>query len=811
MRLQITENELKESTHNTFHPFRYRNSLIGQMCSFSVRERGNLLQNPVKTVDLPSMKSSLILHGHFYQPPRENPRTGIIDLQETASPYDDWNENIWDSCYRANAHSRYLDSDGAIRSIDNNYASISFNFGSTLLSWMQQAHPSTVRAIIEADKESVRRLGHGNAIAQGFNHTILPLDDPSDAELEIIWALDVFEKWFGRKSEGFWCPECAINPVVVDLLAKHGVKFVILSPWQCEAVEDEHGKMVSLEGKPAPCDAPFILTGPKGGEIAAFFYQPDLASGISFGHFLQNADTLYGKLVEMKRATGMKLIHTATDGEIYGHHEAYGDMALAALVKKVNEGDEFTLTNYGAYLADHPAKRHARLFKGEDGKGTSWSCSHGVSRWYKDCGCHTGGDPRWNQQWRTPLRDAFTQVHRIIMQKADGLSRKLLGVGLPCMVEKYAQVACRQTSLSDFISSLGPKAKGNEKEIASICLMVLYSMYSFTSCGWFFNDLGGIEPRQDIAYALYSIELYQELFGEDLHPLFLHILDKARCNEAKDGTGKTIAKAEDAALKGAVEASLFFSYGTIVGKGNATETYGKFHMVGSRGNTICLADCERMEEYHATYEPQSSSQAIALRVEDSHGKPLFQGTIGPEHFTKKMQKLFKELIAARLATMSYKGCEDFSDVITDYNQMASPSKDQGMDILEGEALGLSFVAIQSMMSQKTLASWEKMKKPFMAIVNYLARVQRQADRMRITSLLESWTHQMCTFLLEEGKIDEPLCLVLTDFFHVIRTKDVAINLTKIQETLWAIRPKALSPSFRLLLRELNFSEAIWRA
>ncbi len=762
------------------------------------------------------MKSYLILHGHFYQPPRENPRTGLIDLQETASPYDDWNENIWDSCYRANAHSRYLNPKGAISSIDNNYASISFNFGPTLLSWMQEKHPETVRSIIEADKESVRRLGHGNAIAQGFNHTILPLDDPKDAELEIVWALDVFEKWFGRKSEGFWCPECAINPTVIDLLSKHGVKFVILSPWQCEAVENSQGVMVPLEGKPAPSDQPYLLTGAEGGQIAAFFYQPDLASGISFGHFLQSADRLYERLVALKDETHALLVHTATDGEIYGHHEPYGDMALCALVKKVNAGDEFTLTNYGAFLAEHPAVLHARLLPGEDGKGTSWSCSHGVSRWYKDCGCHTGGEPGWNQKWRTPLRDACNQVHRKVMERAGQLSRELVGLDVSTMVLRYAEVPCGQLSLADFIATFGKTAQGKERQIAMVCEMVLFSLYSFTSCGWFFNDLNGIEPRQDIAYALRSIELCQELSGEDLHPLFYQMLDQALCNVAKDGTGKTIAMSEDRALKGPVEAALFFGYGRILGSDDPAVAYGRFQLTRASEGEILFTDRGNLTDYQAKFHripsSETSTQMIMVMVTNlSNQSQLFCGPLGPIDFTKKMYKQFNGLVARRLSTMDFEECVDFSRKIADYSQMAAPSKYRAMDILESEVLGLSFVAIQSMMSQNSLAFWKKMKQPFMDIVKYLAKAQRPVDREQISSLLNEWTHQLCEQLRQAREVDDSLAAIMTDFFHVIREKRMGVDLTEVQETIWDIRPGRPTGPFRFLLRELNFAEATWRA
>ncbi|HKL57376.1 MAG TPA: glycoside hydrolase, partial [Sphaerochaeta sp.] len=358
--------------------------------------------------------TDLILHGHFYQPPRENPRTGIIGKQLSASPYPDWNERIYSDCYNANVHSRYLSGVRRILSMTNNYEYISFNFGPTLLSWLKRKHPDTYSLIIEADKKSVVRLGHGNAMAQSFNHTILPLCTEAEARAQIVWGLEDFSLRFGREAEGMWLPETGINGMVIDLLAEYGLKFVILSPWQCKSVENEEGKMVDLNGKSAPYGKPFILTGDTGATISAFFYHPSLAEGISFGHLLRDADNLYARLLTIKREEGQPLIQTATDGEIYGHHEPYGDMALAALIKKVHERSDFRLTNYATFLEAHPATLHATLHEGEEAKGTSWSCVHGVSRWYKDCGCHTGGDESWNQTWRTPLRQAFDNLGKKI-------------------------------------------------------------------------------------------------------------------------------------------------------------------------------------------------------------------------------------------------------------------------------------------------------------------------------------------------------------------------------------------------------------
>lgn len=758
-------------------------------------------------------KTSLILHGHFYQPPRENPRTGIIEIQESAAPYDDWNERIWDSCYRANANSRYLDPDGTIRLIRNNYESLSFNFGPTLFSWMEANHPDTVQAIIEADRKSVERLGHGNAIAQGFNHTILPLDDPEDADLEITWALDAFRRWFGRESEGFWCPECAINPVVVDLLAAHGVKFVILSPWQCQSVENEQGTMVDLKNQSAPSDKPYILTGPKGGQISAFFYDPELASGISFGHFLRNADDMYTWLLERKEQTGSSLIQAATDGEIYGHHEPYGDMALCALIDKVGKGNDFVFTNYATYLAGHPATLHAVLKPGEANKGTSWSCIHGVSRWYKDCGCHTGGEDSWNQKWRTPLREAFRLVHAKVMERGDGLSRKLTGLPLRTLVGDYGPVAAGQETVLTFMKRHGV-AEAHHQQVAMLCEMVQYSMYSFTSCGWFFNDLNGLEPRQDIDYSLYSIQLYQDLFGDNLLEAFSNVMDKAKCNLKKDGSGKTIVKEELKVLPGAVEAALAFYYGRIFSHFDSP-IYGKFRLDAvtreqvrfcNMGSLVTYtAICQQLETGHADLPMVS----ITLTEEES-GRRIWCGTVDQAQFPKKLLQRLRELAIQTLAIVPNEEAALMARNINAYSKLAanSPSKP---DILDTEAIGLSFVAVESMLAHASLSNWDDIKEPMLLILHYLSGTKNPADRDRIVVLFKEFAHQICENLLSYGQVEDSLADSLTDFLHYVREERIPLDLTETQETIWNLKRPDMSDAFRRLLRELNFSGAVWHA
>ena len=494
-------------------------------------------------------RTSLILHGHFYQPPRENPFTGIIAKQSSAAPYSDWNERIFTDCYEANLHSRYLNADGRIISITNNFSYISYNFGPTLLSWMNEKHPEAIGMLKEADKASVKRLGHGNAMAQSYNHTILPLDKLRDARLQIEWGAMDFERNFGRKAEGMWLPECGVNKDVIQLLADEGMKFVILSPWQCRAVEDENGKMTVLSGKPAPYWQPYILTGTNGGTIAAFFYHPGLAESISFGHALRSADNLYQTLLGIKKSDKKALIHTATDGEIYGHHEPYGDMALAALIRKVEERDDFVFDNYASFLERNPAVRHAELHQGEESRGTSWSCSHGVSRWYKDCGCHTGGDEGWNQTWRTPLRNALTHLGEKLDSVFSDEIKKIFGTSVK--PEDILRLAGKEfigeLSMREFIELLHKEygfASSYDVELAHLLSGIKNKHFSFTSCGFFFSDISGIEPRQDIKYALYAIKMFQPYSQGDLLFPFLSELRHAKSNIKAQGDGMNIAQEE---------------------------------------------------------------------------------------------------------------------------------------------------------------------------------------------------------------------------------------------------------------------------
>ncbi len=547
------------------------------------------------------MKNYLIIHGHFYQPPREDPESGVIPLQSSAAPYHDWNCRITKECYGANSASRVLNEYGKITDIINNYRYLSFNFGPTLLDWLRVHSPNVYSKILQGDEESARANGgHGNAIAQGYNHTILPLDTQEDAEIQILWGLDNFRHHFGRESEGIWLPETAVNMHIIDLLIARNIKFIILSPWQAKAIRAKGKSEWELLGKnPAPSNKSYFIQG-TAGTIAVFFYNPELASGISFGHYLHNADELYSKLLKINFPDNTsRLIHTATDGEIYGHHEPFGDMCLASLIKKVQAGTDFILSNYGKYLEEFPPDTEAILREGEEKKGTSWSCVHGVCRWFMNCGCTTGGEPEWNQEWRTPLRDAFTFLSgRLVTEYKKQVT--LLTEKDPMEILKaYSAVCNKETSPRDFTLRYIPEADQKTRiEFLSLLEGQRYRLYTFTSCGWFFSEISGLEPVQNMRYALKAINLYKKYLSPGDTEEFLQILDRAKSNLKEKGSGKDIFKTLIHTFPEGYQAALYFCSTSH----NHPLSYGKYTLdkirrINEETFTVTLTDSMTTEVY----------------------------------------------------------------------------------------------------------------------------------------------------------------------------------------------------------------------
>src|SRR5262245_34035882 len=350
------------------------------------------------------MKRYVCIHGHFYQPPRENPWLETVERQETAYPYHDWNERITAECYAPNAASRILDAGDRILKIVNNYGQISFNFGPTLLSWLQHHAADTYEAILQADRASVQRFsGHGSALAQAYNHLIMPLANTADLRTQVTWGIRDFRSRFGRQPEGMWLPETAVNLATLDALAEHGIRFTILAPHQAARVRTPAGKWLEVSGGRIDPTQAYLQKLPSGREIALFFYDGPVARGVAFEGVLKNGEYFAQRLMEIQGDhTDAQLVHIATDGETYGHHHRHGDMALAYALYQIENRGLAELTNYGAYLERYPPTHEVEI--SED---TSWSCAHGIERWRSNCGCRTGGADHWNQEWRAPLRAAL--------------------------------------------------------------------------------------------------------------------------------------------------------------------------------------------------------------------------------------------------------------------------------------------------------------------------------------------------------------------------------------------------------------------
>lgn len=773
--------------------------------------------------------TDLILHGHFYQPPRENPRTGIIGKQSSAAPFQDWNERIFADCYSANVKSRYLSGVRRILSLTNNYEYISFNFGPTLLSWISREHPETYELIIEADKKSVLRLGHGNAIAQGFNHSILPLCNEADASIQIGWGLADFSKRFGRDAEGMWLPETAINPMVIDILAGFGIKFVVLSPWQCKSIENDAGELIDLQGKPAPYGQPFILTGKNGSTLAAFFYNPSLAEGISFGHLLRDADNLYASLLSIKRNDQQRLIHTATDGEIYGHHEPYGDMALSALIKKVQERSDFTLTNYATFLSANPPSLHAELHEGEESKGTSWSCSHGVSRWYKDCGCHTGGDDSWNQKWRTPLRNAFDHLGHEIDAAYDKEVSAIFSSTLDPqdLLLQFGPVASEIISMEQFLNDLQkdhPFDSEQKTKLASLLLGMKYKHFAYTSCGWFFNDIAGLEPRQNIVYALMALDLYKKYIPENLLAMFLEDLELAKSNRKQDGTGQNLALQALEVLPGEVEATLFFVLNRKMAlQDDHDDFYGLFKLLefdakDVQTTVLEISNTLSLVCYQCTIldpDPIKSALTYTITIRDEETGDIQSYFIDSEDIPARMRDVLFHQIDRSVCRLENKEIKKIAEEIHHYASLAKATPYLPMGSLYQENVGSCLRAMKSLFMYGTLPMWDEYKYAFSTLLEFLVKYGKPTDLEIMQKIFDTEMIDLAEMIRKHGLFNKNIRFIL-EFLKMVRLHSFQPDLTNIQNAVYPFLSRERKPHkdtdislINLLGKALNFDIAIY--
>ena len=484
-------------------------------------------------------KRYICIHGHFYQPPRENPWLEDVELQDSAYPYHDWNERITSECYAPNSKSRILDGKGRIIRMPNNYTKMSFNFGPTLLAWMAAKAPELYESIISADRQSRETFsGHGCALAQAYNHMIMPLATSRDKYTQVYWGLRDFEHRFGRSPEGMWLAETAVDLETLDIMAELGIRFTILAPNQAQQVR-QLGQETLCDVSNSHIDptTAYQINLPSGRNMSLFFYDGPISQAIAFEDLLMRGEDLALRLGSAfsDNRDWPQLVHIATDGETYGHHHPHGDMALAYALDYIEAKNLASLTIYGEFLEKHPPTNEVVIFE-----NSSWSCIHGVERWWQDCGCNSGEHPGWNQAWRAPLREALDWLRDTLAPYFEETASGFLRDPWEAR-NNYIRVILDRSpdSLERFFSqhAIRELTRAEKSQALKLLEIQRHAMLMYTSCGWFFDELSGLETIQVIEYAGRAVQLAQDIFGDGIEEHFLERLAQAKSNipEHQDG------------------------------------------------------------------------------------------------------------------------------------------------------------------------------------------------------------------------------------------------------------------------------------
>ncbi|MBM3699545.1 MAG: DUF3536 domain-containing protein [Actinobacteria bacterium] len=543
-----------------------------------------------------NIKRHICIHGHFYQPSRANPWLETIEIQEDAYPYHDWNEKINAQCYSANSGSHILDGHKKIKKVFNNYSRMSFNFGPVLLSWIKAHDMDTYRAIIDADKAACERFGgHGTAIAQVYNHIIMPLASKKDKYIQTHWAVKDFEANFKRKPEGIWLSEAAVDSQTLEIISDFGIKFTILSPNQAAGIKRISGQdtdgWTDVSDGSIDTRMPYLCRLENGNSIIIFFYDDEISTKMSFGNLLEDGEFFVKTLKEaplsrlmhagfntdkdsqpaFKKSTQEniyppEIVCAASDGETFGHHHRFGDMALAYALDTFENAYPGTLTVFGQYI-----EKYSPLFEVSIKQNSSWSCSHGVCRWEDDCGCSTGSghEKGWNQKWRKPLRKAVDDLAKQAGAVYEQEIRKYINPSIKDAWEpvyEYIDVINDRSekNVSSFLNKYtreGPgsingssqlitgvkqrfagKSNSGKQPVNLLKLLEMYrhAMLMQSSDGWFFDEISGIESIQIMRHACRAIELAEDLSSQELEPGFIKTLKNAKSNISSYIDGKNI-------------------------------------------------------------------------------------------------------------------------------------------------------------------------------------------------------------------------------------------------------------------------------
>ncbi len=642
-----------------------------------------------------NFKKQCIIHGHFYQPPRENPWLDAIEVQTSAAPYHDWNERIYDECYRPNAFSRLLDPQGRIADIHNNYSKLSFNIGPTLFRWLEEKHPLTAQRIIEADKKSIREQGHGNAVAQVYNHIIMPLANKRDQLTQIRWAKSFFRRRFHREPEGFWLAETAIDMETVNSLIEENIKFVILSPNQAEAISELDNPEAlwdsvadgSINTKKAYRIYARNDKGKKtSGYIDAFFFDEGLSRAVSFENLLTSSDNLGNRIngAFSKEIKQNEAVIIATDGETFGHHSPYGDMCLAHYFTSKASDFDIEIVNFGNFLEHNPPKEEVKIKNAFNG-GSAWSCAHGTGRWIRDCGCMTGGYDHWNQKWRGPLRESFNYIQSVLDDEYEATLSNICKDPWDIRDKYEVVINGDNNSAKEFIIKETNLTRDDKDKINQVIKMLecqKYILFSYTSCGWFFADISGIEPVQNMLFAARALQL--GLTGKkrvETLNTFLSILDTAKSNIDKN-TGKTLFKKYAAPLMDHREILCFTAAAenVIFNKDNIEFKYFDFNLI---------LDKEDEHSFVVNLKNRSTGEDNKYSVKLSGKEEMLQGEVikcypeDPDAILKKlslndlfseMQQSFTDRLVKRISrrnlkelTQWYNSCEHTLQQLTSLN------------------------------------------------------------------------------------------------------------------------------------------------
>ncbi len=602
----------------------------------------------------------LCIHGHFYQPPRENPWLEFIERQDSAHPFHDWNARITRECYGPNARARLQGAGGRIRRLISNYEAMSFNFGPTLLSWLEKAHPWIYREILSADHAGRRRYGgHGNALAQIYNHVIMPLASTRDKVTQIRWGLADFERRFGRPAEGMWLSETAVDRETLSLMAREGVRFTILSPDQAKRVRPLNAKDTTewedvSGGRIDPSRAYRVLLDGSGtSHIDIFFYHGPISRAVAYERLLASGERYLARIEEAfpKHRNGARLLSVATDGESYGHHSTFGEMALAWLFDHLAERDDIEVINCGLFLERFPPEHEVELIE-----NSSWSCAHGVERWRSDCGCRVAQKPGWNQAWRKPLRKGLEwlagELQAVFEERGGGLFKDPWAAR-----DDYVQVLLQPTSeeREQFLARHGARPLAPEEEVEAFQLMESQrmAMFMFTSCGWFFDDISGLEAAQVLKYAARAIDFVGPRVKKDLESGLLDMLVTAESNNPSYRHGGEVY--ESLVKPARIDPARLAAHYGLTSLVNHTEgppefLRGKVQPIQHRRITgerqrVLVGEVK-------TFEPMTGATCVETFTASKRDNQRFSCTVGERHAERDFEELASEIFSVASETDS---------------------------------------------------------------------------------------------------------------------------------------------------------------